>query len=501
MNKLFNFILITALLFSACSKTPVIELPVTTSSPKALEYYKRAMDYYLTTDFPEGWAMLDSALVLDPQFAMASVWRWHPDPNIRTKNRNKAYSLIDSVSKAEQDMLKANKFEDSGNLDSALFYIKKLVDENPNSYEAYNELGTIYGQRNELGLSEKAFKKAIEINPNNYKAYTYLFGQHVTYGYYYLLPVEDRDINKGLGYAKKLIKMKPNRAHGYHAKANCYRQIGDFEKAIPLYDKSVELSKGTTSEAAENYVSAHNIMFAGDFEAARKRYKKALGVVKNFQTEKSIKQFITISYLFQRNFEGALDNLYSMEGDFVVNENLDESYLLWELRQIERLKFICYAHNQMESEAKKALDKAIGLNEKYVMMSQDESRKKEHRVFKTYNKAWNDILFGNYSSAKEKLAELNKLAGSYKNPTAFDGYYGLMGMLHLMEGNTELSEQAFRKGDKRDVYFNYFKALSLRANGKKEDAKEILTAISSENFSYLELALVKVLAQEQLQKL
>jgi hypothetical protein len=70
MNKLFNFILITALLFSACSKTPVIELPVTTSSPKALEYYKRAMDYYLTTDFPEGWAMLDSALVLHPQLVL-----------------------------------------------------------------------------------------------------------------------------------------------------------------------------------------------------------------------------------------------------------------------------------------------------------------------------------------------------------------------------------------------------------------------------------------------
>ena len=183
MNKLFNVIFITIFVFSACSKKTVVELPITTASPKALEYYKRAMDYYLTTDFPEGWAMLDSALALDPQFAMASVWRWHPDPNIRTKNRNKAYSLIDSVSKAEQYMLKANKFEDSGNLDSALFYIKKLVDENPNSYEAYNELGTAHGQRNELGLSEKAFKKAIEINPNNYKAYTYLFGQHITYGY------------------------------------------------------------------------------------------------------------------------------------------------------------------------------------------------------------------------------------------------------------------------------------------------------------------------------
>ena len=52
-------------------------------------------------------------------------------------------------------------------------------------------------------------------------------------------------------------------------------------------------------------------MFSGDFEKARERYKQALKVVKDAQTETSIKTFITISSLFQRNFEGALDNLYS----------------------------------------------------------------------------------------------------------------------------------------------------------------------------------------------
>ena len=76
-----------------------------------------------------------------------------------------------------------------------------------------------------------------------------------------------------------------------------------------------------------------------------------------------------------------------------------------------------------------------------------------------------------------------------------------MGMLQLMEGNPQEAEQLFHKGDKRETYFNYFKALALKANGKKEKAKEILSAISSENFSYLELSLVKGLSQDQLQKL
>ena len=501
MKRSIDKLLISVFLFFSCADKAIEQLPITTNSEKARKHYQRAREYYLTTDFPEGWASLDSALAIDPNFAMASLIRWHPDPSIRAKNRKKAYSLINTVSNAEKYILKSNRSEDEGNLDSALYYVKKLVEEYSNSYESYNQLGIIYGARNELKLAEQAFKKSLEIHPNNYMAYTYLFGQHVPYGFYDLLPTEERDINIGLEYAEKLIELKPNSAHGFHAKANCYRQEGKFEKAIPLYDKAVELSKGTSSEATENYVSGHNIMFAGDFDKARERYKQALKVVNEIQIESSIKTFITISYLFQRNYEGALDNLYSMEEALKNNKNIDSSYLLWQLREIERLKFICYAHNQMEKESQKALEKTIELNQKFVNLSKDETGVKQHKAYKTSHTAWNDILFGNYVLAKERLDELNKIVSSYQDPTALWLYNGLMGMLHLMEGNPDKGEIMFEKADNRNPYFNYFKALTLKANGKKEEAKTILSDISNENFSYLELSLVKELAKSQLDKI
>ena len=501
MKRSINKLFISVILLFSCADKAIEQLPITTNSEKARKHYQKAREYYLTTDFPEGWSSLDSALAIDPNFAMASLIRWHPDPSIRTKNRKKAYSLINTVSIAEKYILKSNRSEDEGNLDSALYYVKKLVEEYPNSYESYNQLGVIYGSRNELKLAEQAFKKSLEIYPNNYMAYTYLFGQHVPYGFYDLLPTEERDINIGLKYAEKLIELKPNSAHGFHAKANCYRQEGEFEKAIPLYDKAVELSKGTSSEATENYVSGHNIMFAGDFDKARERYKQALKVVNEIQIESSIKTFITISYLFQRNFEGALDNLYSMEEALNNNKNIDSSYLLWQLREIERLKFICYAHNQMEKESQKALEKTIELNQEFVNLSKDETGVKQHKAYKTSHTAWNDILFGNYVLAKERLDELNKIVSSYQDPTALWLYNGLMGMLHLMEGNPGKGEIMFEKADNRNPYFNYFKALTLKANGKKEEAKTILSDISNENFSYLELSLVKELAKSQLDKI
>ena len=103
-------------------------------------------------------------------------------------------------------------------------------------------------------------------------------------------------------------------------------------------------------------------------------------------------------------------------------------------------------------------------------------------------------------SARQNLETLQEIAGTFQSPTAFNGYYRLMGMLYLMEGSPTKAEELFNQGG-WNTYFDYFKALALKANGKKEEAKEILSNIAGDNFSYLELALVKVLAQEQLQKL
>lgn len=504
MHKPLNLIFLTALIFSACSKQPLVELPITTSSPKALEYYKKAMDYFETTDFQEGLALLDSALSLDPDFALASLNRWHADPDIRSKNRKKAYSLMEKVSVAEKYILKSNQFNDAGNADSSLYYTQKLVDENSDSYEAYNELGLVYGGRNEPSLSEEAFKKAIELNPDNYEAYTRLCGQHIAYGYYNILPEDKRDIEKGRVYADKLIELNPNSAHGYHFKANSYRQTAEFNKAIPLYDKAVQLSKGTYSEASETYVSAHNLMFSGDFKKARERYKKAVKIAlskKDFDTGGDVMNYITLSYLFQKNFEGALDNLYATKESLDDQKDISKSQYLDNFTEIERRKFLCFAHNQMEKEAKKSLLKTIKLNEELAVLMQDKTSLKEHSRREAFLTSWNDILFGNYQSARQNLETLKDIASTFQNPTAFDGYYGLMGMLHLMEGNPVKAEEFFNKGDNRDTYFNYFKALALKANGKKEEAKKELAAIAGDNFSYLGLALVKVLAQEQLKKL
>ena len=83
------FLLVTIIL-SNCSKTNVVKLPITTTSPSALEFYNKAMLSFDVGDGPEKRAALDSALALDPNFAMALEMYASQDPRLRKEHQERA---------------------------------------------------------------------------------------------------------------------------------------------------------------------------------------------------------------------------------------------------------------------------------------------------------------------------------------------------------------------------------------------------------------------------
>ena len=500
MNKLFNGIIFIALLFSACSKKPVIELPITTASPKALEYYKKAMEYYKTTDWPEGWAMLDSALLFDPNFALASLNRWHPDPDIRTKNRKKAYSLMGEVSSAEKYILKSNQFGDAGNSDSALYNIQKLVEENPTSYLAHNYLGVMHESRREFSESWTAFEKAISLNKNNYLANSFLWDLHFSEnGPVKLGADKEKYVEIASQYIDELIRIRPKSGHPYHSKANLYRKLGHFEKAKPLYEKSIQKRKGSSAEGTALIVSGHNYMFSGDFETARNRYEKAVQTSPKKEGKFGLNNYITLSFVFDEDYIGAIENINKFENNlkelgFLGGELLLRRAILnWQ-------KFVFYAHNQVEKEANDALVLSIDLSrQRMAELKNDPIAERNQKSNTAYNRAWMHALFGRYSEARKNLDDVKNINEKINSPTAMHDYNNLMGMVSLMEGKAEGALQFFEKGNPDNTYFLYFKALTLKALGDKDGAKEILTDIANTNFSYWELAIVRNRAKKLLE--
>ena len=314
MRTAFNVVLLVNIILSSCTKKDVIKLPITTSSQKALEYYNRAMLSYEVGDGPETRADLDSALALDPDFAMALEMYDSQDPLLKKEHREKAKSLFQKITKAEKKMIEIRESYRNGDMNKALDNAKWLVNNHGDSYESHVWLGQVQSDRYELDDAIKTLKTAIELNPDCYDAYSLLMGHHIAAGTQVMLPEEKRDIELGMKYGDELIRIRGDHGFPYHFKANVYRQLGEFEKARPLYEKSIIKRKGLSSEGTAYVVSGHNYMFGGDLKTARERYASAIKLVDENPNEWFIiNLYLTYSYIFDNDYIGAIDNISSIE--------------------------------------------------------------------------------------------------------------------------------------------------------------------------------------------
>ena len=492
-----HILILSTLIVFQCSKIEIVTLPITTKSEKALSFYNKAILEWESGGDIEKRSFLDSAILYDKNFALAYELNDISDPIKRKEYIEKAKSLISGLTNSEKHILHIRNSFRENNLDAALKHANKLVDEFPDYYEPYNWLGIVHSNRNELKEAEKNFMKGISINNNNFVAYNFLAGQHIPSGGFTMLPIEQRDTEKGLSYIDKMIKIRPNSGYPYHIKANVYRSQSQFNKANPLYEKSIEKRKGTSSLGTAYIVSGHNYMFNGDYNTARNRYKLAIKESKSVDGWFGLNYYLTISFLFDNDFPGALNNVEKVEKS-LATKGFSDVALLEKTATINFHKLICYAHSQRKEKSYNTLEKIIELNKNRAEKLNDENIYNQVDAREKYLKAWVDILFGNYEQAKKSLGDLKQTQSEKKDPTALYGYNGLMGMTKLMEGNAKEAVSFFNKGDKNNTYYNYFKGLALKAAGEKELANKEFNNIINDNFSYWELAIVKKLAKEQI---
>ena len=500
MKKRIVFLSILLILISACSKKEVIELPITTSDSKALDYYKRAILSREVGDGPEKRALLDSALSIDPNFVMALELYESQDPIIRREHQELAKINVANASEAEKKIISIRESYRSEDMDKALESARWLVENHKDSYESFVLLGQVQSDRYELDEAIKTLKKAIELNPNSYRAYSLLMGHHISAGTQVMLPQERRDVDLGMKYGDELIRIRGDHGLPYHLKANCYRQLGEFEKAKPLYEKSIENRKGLSSEGTAYIVSAHNYMFSGDLETARKSYEKAIEINKEKANEWFfLNLYLTYSYIFENDYIGAIDRLLVVESQ-LERKGFDRVTLLQVKSQTSWHKMICYAHNQMEEDAYESLSNIIKNNKKRAELLKDDNVFREIKSNEQFQTAWVNILFGKYDLARKNLKQLRKIQEEIKDPTALYGFYGLSGMADLMEGNYNNATINFLKGNENNIYFNYFKALALRAAGKEKQAENEFIKVANINFSNWDIAIVRRLANKQINK-
>ena len=149
-------------------------------------------------------------------------------------------------------------------------------------------------------------------------------------------------------------------------------------------------------------------MFGGDLETARERYESAIGLQEDSPNGWfSLSWYLTISYIFDNDYVGEIDNISKVENQ-LDEKGCDDITLLQRKGQVSWQKMICYAHNQMEDEAYFALGQRIKFNKRRADLLKDTNVTRGVKSDEQFQTAWVNILFGKYEDAKKNMIDYDR---------------------------------------------------------------------------------------------
>ena len=124
-----KILILSALVFSACSSVEDIPLPITTSSEKALELYNEALEYGKKWEGREARQKMAAALRIEPNFILANLYAGAQEASLVRQYRSRALENKSNGTEAEEiqvDIWVANR---EGRQKDAMDLAKKLIEQ------------------------------------------------------------------------------------------------------------------------------------------------------------------------------------------------------------------------------------------------------------------------------------------------------------------------------------------------------------------------------------
>ena len=150
-----------------------------------------------------------------------------------------------------------------GRLEEAEKLYREILEIQPNSLDANNNLGVLLQYYNKFEEAEKLYKKAIELKPDYAEAYSNLS----------VILNKLNKFDEAIVSCQKAIEFNPSLAQAYSNLGNAFFKLNRHEDAIVNYNKAIELKP--------NYIKAHNdlgvsLQIIGKIDEAERAFKKVI---------------------------------------------------------------------------------------------------------------------------------------------------------------------------------------------------------------------------------
>jgi tetratricopeptide (TPR) repeat protein len=158
---------------------------------------------------------------------------------------------------------RGDTYYQNGQYEMALSDFHKIIELDPDYFEAYKTIGDIHFADNKFHLSLNNYTKAIALNPSYYKAYS---GRSRVY-------IKKGEYDNAIEDFNKMIALNPRDSDAHRGKGSAYLQKDEYDKAIESYSKAIDINRwqyGAYRGRAKAYFRK------GEYEMAIGDYSKAI---------------------------------------------------------------------------------------------------------------------------------------------------------------------------------------------------------------------------------
>jgi len=483
-NKWFvNYMLVMLLMFSSIVSCNMqeYEIPITSSSEKAIQLFKEGRNLVENIKINEGRQKLNEAIAVDPDFAMAYLYKANlsGDYNTRMANLAKAVRLIDKVSTGEKYLILTYKASYDGNQGLMWENFNNLLELYPNDkrvhylggYLSYNRL--IYDKA--LNYFQKAYELDMEFPPAvNMLGYTYM-------------KLEKYD--EAEQYLKKYIEKLPKNASPYDSYADLLLLREKFDESIRYYKKAVKIDESY-------YYPIRKIgnvyLIKKEFDEARKYFKQYYEVATQLNSKFLALYNLANSYLYENNKDRALE-VYEEYKDLAIENNLAYNEIL-------SIVYQGYIHACC-GDIEKGLD--------YYKIAIDKTATTDLTEEQKFNLKMNLLTWtsqayldqNDIEKSKQELEKCSKMAEKLDNKNISDWVDMFYAYSDIKQEKYEEAINKLNKVNIRNPLVNFYYALAYELKGEKEQARKYYEKVLNEKQSGIDLALFYTKAEKKVSEL
>lgn len=454
------------------------EVPITTSSKEALNLFLKGRDKLENFDSRTASTLFDKAILADPEFAMAYLYRSQSGGGFNTyqKNLDKAFSLIDKVSEGEKFKILFSRALADGNGLKQKEYLDLLIKNFPTDKRVQADAGNYYYGMNDFSSALKHFAKSAELDISYAPAFNMIgYTQSALNNY----PEAEKAF-------RTYIELSPNSPNGFDSYAELLLKMGKYDESIAQYKKALEFDPTfpfSLTGIGNNYI------FKGDYLNARKYYQEYYDKTPLYSGKLAALYWKAVSYVH----EGQVDQAIATFDEYRVLAE-KENQMTSAITSYANQEFIL-SETGNPTDGMKCYEKAIDL------IGKSKFSESVNENFMTYSMLWHFYALtntGEFERAKAEADQCKEKMESRKNPGEEMFFNSVLGLFEIKKGNFNQAIQYFSKADNEDPLNWYYKAVAYKKEGDKQNATKLFEKITKSNINSLNLALVRNRAIKEL---